>query len=306
MSKTVGTDQPGAPARDHGAVIHAEGAFVFPVRGQRAIIAFQPRNTSFESLCAGVVLKLDSGEVSFRSALDGRKLYSAFREVGAALADIAQVLLSSAAEHWRANAELSNWVPPFPGASVPVVTRFSAMDIDSGMAHALNSHSTLHVLLGNLLVKERSASSLVRRVAGHWRGQSSEKLLARYVERTVDFGDEHGSMKIDFWGQHYGCFFSSLSDTAPNSAMLVERAIGRIVQLQTLKEMSQAPQQTIGLFGELRPQRHELVVVGGGRAPKSLWQVDRFADKLELQIRNAASPAEAAEMVADRELKSAA
>ena len=306
MPKTVGPVQLGALGRDQVSVIHAEGSFIFPIRGQRATIAFQPRNTSFETLCAGVVLKQDNGDVCYRSAIDGRKMRGLFHDAGASLADIAEVLLASAAQHWRTHPDLSKWAAPFPGAGAAAVTRFSAMDVESGLAHALNSSSTLHVLLDGVATKENRTAALVRRVAVHWRGNQSRMTLGRFIERTVDFGAEHGSMKIDFWGEHYGCFFSSLSDTASTGASMVERAVGRIVQLQILREMAQAPQQTIGLFEELRPQKHELIVVGGNSAPKSLWQVDRFADRLELSIRTAATAGEAAEMVADEELKAAA
>lgn len=70
MSKTVGTSQPVAANQLGGNVIQPEPTFVFPVQGQRALISFRPRNTSFENLCAGVIVKQDNGDVTFRSAFD--------------------------------------------------------------------------------------------------------------------------------------------------------------------------------------------------------------------------------------------
>ena len=286
-------------------MIQPEPTFVFPVQGQRALISFRPRNTSFENLCAGVIVKQDNGDVTFRSAFDDRKMRSAFRDAGQSLADIAHALCVDAASYWRDHDTLDGWAPPFPGVAVQGLTRFSAMSVGSALDYAMDANSSLSLLLNNLSLKDTSSTTLLKRVAAHWRQQDTRKSLTRFMERTVDFGSGHGSMKIDFWGEHYGCYFTGLSDKARNGAIMVERAIGRIVQLKTLRDMADMPQQTIGLFAELRPQRHELILIGGKTAPKSLWQTERFADKLELPIRVASAAEEAAEMVADQELLAA-
>lgn len=305
MSKIVGASQSGAtelalvsskpPERNGGQ---------FLVRGQRAIIFFRPSNTSSETMCAGVVLKLDNGDVVMHPAVDKTRLSTFNKPAVDSLADITAVICKSAQQHWATLDSFDGWQPPFPGVSIHEVSRFSSMSIKSAFGYALRVHSSLALLTHAGEAQERT-EAIIPRIKACWKERGRHAGLTRYLEKSVDFGEGHGSMAIDFWGQHYGCYFTKLSDSAKNGPSSITKALGRMAQLQKLREMADAPLTQIGLFAELRPKVHELIVVNSKEAPKAMWQAEQFADQFELRLRGLNSTPEAAEFVADAELKAA-
>lgn len=306
MSKTVGANKPGvielASVKNGASSLDTPVDFL--VRGQRAVVFFQPSNTSSESLCAGVVLKLDNGDVIYQPAVDRTRLGLHNKAAIDSLADITNVICRSARDHWSSSESFDDWLPPFPGVKVQSVTRFSSRKISSAFAYALRVNSSLALLTHSTETQERP-EPIIQRIRSTWRGHQRNASLTRYLSKSVEFGHGHGAMTIDFWGQHYGCYFAKLSDSLKHGPTSITKALGRMAQLQKLREMANAPTSQIGLFAELRPKQHELIVVDSYSAPKALWQAEQFADQFELRIRTLGSTQEAAEFVADAELKAA-
>ncbi len=274
-------------------------------KGQRAVVDFAPKPTSSERLVAGVVTRIDDGEVTYACALDRRKMEHAFGDAGAAMVAIAQKLCESLALHWKDSAVAETWTPPFGGARIAELSRFSGRSAHEAQSTMLNRTSALHTLLGAYEIAEsKRPQSLVERVRRAVHRDVNATHLARRFNRELNLGEESGPMRVDFLGQNFACYFLQITSSARGLDLNIERAFGKLYELQALQRFVKRPKKSLGLLDEERPSRFELVMVGNSNDSiqrRAIRQVEAIADKRSTHVQTLASAAAAAEHVSDRE-----
>lgn len=275
------------------------------ISGQRAIIEFSPKLVSVENLCAGVVVRVDDGEVVAGCSLDKRKLSHAFGEPGIALFEIANVLCESLALHWRATGSTDGWVPPFEGAKIARLTAFSAKNVLSAISQVNDQHSTLHTLLNGYEIAETARnSSIVERVRVAVKRDSNAKHLATRFNRELPLGPEATKMRVDFLGQNVACYFVQIVLSARHGEGNTDRALGKIYELELLRKFVAKPKKSLGLLPEERPQKFELVMVGdrsNSIQRRIVYQIEAMADRSHVEALLLPDPTSAANHVSDRE-----
>lgn len=278
-------------------------------RGMRAVVDFVPKPTSTERLIAGVVTRLDSGEVSLTCAIDQRKAEHAFGQDGAAFFAIAQNLCQSLAAHWRGNADTTQWQPPFESARIADLSRFSARSETEAQQMMLERTSALHTLLqGYKIVQAPRATGIVERVRSAVRRDRNAEHLAKRFNRELDLGKDAQPMRVDFLGQQYACYFLQLTRSTRGLEANTMGAFGKLYELQALQRFVKKPRKSLGLLDDERPKQFELVMVGersDAVQRRAIYQVEALADKGQIIARTLASASAAAEHVADRERQAA-
>lgn len=277
--------------------------------GWRAVIEFTPKPTSHERLCAGVVIKKDTGEVSYQVAIDGRKMEHAFGKAGFALHDVAEQLCLSLTEHWAANADATQWAPPFVNARLERLERFSAKDSNEALERMLNRTSSLHTLLSAYEIQQQQRpAGIVERVRTAVKRDVNARHLTNRFNRVLDIGQEAQPLRVDFLGQRFACYFLQITHSARGIETSSDRAFGRLYELQALKRMVKKPRKRLGLLEDERPEVFELMMVGDrgdSIQRRVINQVEALADSNQVIARIVPSVNEAAERVADQERKAA-
>lgn len=262
-----------------------------------------------ERLCAGVVTRLDSGEVAMASALDARKAAHAFGAAGAALASVAQALCESLAAHWRAHDDASAWVPPFEGARLAELSRFSARSVEDANSAMLARVSAMHTLLqGYEIAQAERRGSIVQRVRSVVRRDPNAQHLADRFNRHLPLRDDALPLRVDFLGQRFACYFLQLTSHTRAQELNTERAFGRLYELEALRGFVQRPKKSLGLLDDERPSQFELVMVGSASDSvqrRAIRQIEALADKREVRVRALPTVAHAAEHVATEERQAA-
>lgn len=275
------------------------------MRGRRAVVDFIPSLSSSERLCAGVVLLLDNGEVSWRNALDMRKAESAFGAAGLALHSVAERLCESLAHHWLQQQPEEAWAPPFEGAAISESATFTARDVDAAFEFALRQSSSLHVLLGAYEIPQQTRTTgIVERVRQAVRRSSHSKYLAPRFGRELNIGADTQPLKVDFLGQHFACYFLQVTASERGIPGNAERAYGKLFELQALRRFVSHKRKSLGLLDDERPGKFELVLVGDGQHPvqrRALAQIEALADKGEVRARPLLDANAAAEHVLQME-----
>lgn len=233
------------------------------VAGLRAVVMFKPQPGSREQLCAGVVTRLTTGEVAAVCAIDSKKAAHLFGEAGQGLYFAAQALCQSLLEHWRAQPDASQWVPPFEGASLAEVHAFSARDADTGARQMLERGSTLHTLLAQYQVSQAEwGRGIVARVKAAIKRDVNTRHLHERFNRDIHVGEEAGRLRVDFLGQNFACYFLQVTQSARSADTTVERAFGKLYELAALQRFVKKPRRSLGLLDDERPERFALVMVG--------------------------------------------
>lgn len=275
------------------------------VAGWRTLIEFSPKLSSIERLCAGVVLRLDDGTVTFQCAIDAAKAEHAFGPAGVALEAAARKLCESLAIHWRSDQAPEDWKAPFEGANIARLTQFTAKDAPAAAREALSRHSALHTLLGAYdIPAATSRHGLVDRVRQVIRSNTRNKHLAPRFRRPLKIGDDATQLVVDFLGQHFACFFLQATTSERGIAQSTERAFGKMWELQALKRFVAHRPKTIGLLEDERPTRFELLVVGERSHPvqrRAMDYIEAMADRDEVIARQLPNAAQAAEHVVKME-----
>ncbi|MEO6854706.1 MAG: hypothetical protein ABI410_18840 [Rhodoferax sp.] len=286
-------------------MIGAVGRLMGRISGQRAIIEFSPKLVSLERLCAGVVIRLNDGEVLTRCSLDKRKMEHAFGNAGMALYEIALALCSSLAQHWTSTGSVDEWVPPFEGANLARVSPFSAKNAESALGQGIELHSSLGTLLASYEITESVRSQgIVEKVKTVVRRDVNTKHLEKRFNRTIPLGDQTLPLKVDFLGQNFACYFVQLPTSARSSEQNTERACGKLLELQVLRRMMKKPKKALGLLDEERPNIFELLMVGAKNDPvqrAASYKIEAMADKGEVRVLMLSSPVDAAEHVSNKE-----
>lgn len=287
------------------STIDALGEASASVEGFRALVEFTPKPGSAERLCAGVVSRLATGEVSFECAVDPRKAEQAFGEAGAGLWHVAQALCESVAEHWLRQGDVRSWISPFEGARLGPVQAFSARTQQAGTLQLLRRVSTLHTLFDayEIQLSERS-NSITNRVRTVVRRDANARHLQARFHREIQLGGKAGKLKVDFLGQHFACYFLQITHSAHGVEATAERAYSRLYELQALKRFVARPTKSLGLLDEERPSQFELVMVGSESDPiqvRAISMVTALADRGEVRARPLPSVEAAAEHVSTME-----
>lgn len=275
------------------------------VKGQRAVVEFAPKPTSSERLVAGIVTKLESGEVSHACALDQRKMEHAFGDDGAAMYAIAEELCRSLGQHWQNTGAADSWVPPFGGARIAELTRFSGRTVEEAHATMLNRVSTFTTLLSTYDIADtKRPTSIVARVRSAVKRDVNAKHLTKRFNRELNLGDSAGPMRVDFLGQHYACYFLQITSSSRGLDLNTGLAFGKLYELDALQRFVKKPKNTLGLLEDERPSKFELVMVGNRSDSvqrRAIYQVEAIADKRSTRVQVMASANAAAEHVSDRE-----
>lgn len=279
------------------------------LQGWRAVIDFTPKPTSSERLCAGIVTRTQTGEVAFACALDARKIAHAFGSPGEALYDVAQKLCRSLAEFWAQNPDATLWKPPFSGARLASLDRFSAKDISEATERMFNRSSTLHTLLSAYDMQQKPNSrSIVERVRSAVQRDVNSRHLAKRFSRELILNGEAQPFRVDFLGQNYACYFLQLTQSPRGLEVNIERAYGKLYELQALRRLVKKPKKSLGLLEEERPHMFELLMVGERNdmvQRKAIYQMEALADRSEVLARLEPSAAAAAERLSYQERKAA-
>lgn len=275
------------------------------VHGRRALIDFAPKPGSAERLYAGVVSCLSTGEVSFRCALDERKAEHAFGSAGKGLWHAAKALCESLAEHWDDTGDCAGWTPPFESARLAAIQVFSARNQDAGNLQLLARVSSMHTLMDEyeIPILDRSKDSVVTKVRSAIRRDVNSRHLQVRFRRELHVGDD-GKMKVDFLGQNFACYFLQLTQSQRGIEPMVDRASGRLFQLQALKRFVKSPPRQLGLLEDERPQRFELLMVGSKTDPvqrRVISMVTALADRSEISTRPLTNVEAVAEHVSSME-----
>lgn len=275
------------------------------VLGQRAVITFAPKPASPETLCAGVVVRTDSGDVAWRTAIDPAPAQFAFGAPGAMLADIAQHLCQSLAAHWAATPSAGEWKPPFHAASLADVHRFSARNVDEALTLLLGRASSLHTLLAQVkLAPQRNSRTLVEQVRRAMAQDPNARHLAPRFNRELMVGGGAQPLRVDFLGQHYACNLLQITRNARLLDVSIERAYGKLYELQALRQWVKKPPRQLGLLDEERPRRFELIMVadrGDQVHRRALAQIEALADQNEVRAEVRPHASAAAVRVAEQE-----
>lgn len=271
----------------------------------RAVVEFVPKPTSTERLVAGVVTRLDSGEVTYTCAVDLRKMEHAFGDDGAAMHAIALNLCKSLAQHWQAHVDTETWKPPFGAARIADLSRFSARNGAEAQHTMLERTSSLHTLLNAYSITEsKRQTGIVEKVRSAINKDSNSKHLAKRFNRELPLGESAGPMRVDFLGQHYACYFLQITRSARGLDINTDRAFGKLYELQALQRFVKRPKKSLGLLEEERPTQFELVMVGDRNDSiqrRAIYQVEALADKRSTVVQTMASATAAAAHVSDRE-----
>lgn len=275
----------------------------------RAVLDFAPKPTSAERLCAGVVTRLDTGEVGYQCAIDLKRMEHAFGAAGAALHSIAQMLCESLAEHWRNDADAGTWRAPFSGASLVNLSRFSGRAAGDSRLAMLERTSSLHTLLNSYEMRETQyQQGIVERVKNAVRRAANSKHLATRFNRQLELGSDAQPMRVDFLGQHYACYFLQITHSARGIEANTERAFGKLYELQALQRFVKRPRKALGLLDDERPEQFELVMVGARSDAiqrRAIAHVEALADRGKVIARTLPSAAAAAEHVWELERRAA-
>lgn len=279
-----------------------------PLTGRRGIVTFHPSPASHEVLTAGAVLQLTDGSVAWRCAIDERKAGQAFGARGQALHAIAQQLCLSLAEHWKAG-ERKAWRPPFEGAELAQAEDFSARDADSAFDFTLGAQSSLYGLLeGYELDTATRPQGIVRQVQQAVKQQRAQHLQRRFG-RELNMGSAAGTLRVDFLGQHYACYFLALTHSARGVEGNTERALAKLYELQALQRFVQARRPALGLLDEERPASFELLTVGDPHKHavqrQALARIELLADHSQVRLRPLRDVPAAAEHVVQMERQAA-
>lgn len=271
------------------------------VHGRRVLIDFAPKPGSTERLYAGVVSCLSTGEVRFRCALDERKAEHAFGSAGKGLWYAARALCESLAEHWESSGDCAGWTPPFESAKLATAQAFSARDQDTGNLQLLTRVSSMHTLMNEyeIPVVDRSKDGVVMKVRSAIRRDVNSRHLQARFRRELHVGED-GTMKVDFLGQNFACYFLQLTQSHRGIEPMVDRASGRLFQLQALKRFVKSPPRQLGLLEDERPQNFELLMVGSNSDPvqrRVINMVTALADRSEIRTRPLGNIEAAAEHV---------
>lgn len=279
------------------------------LQGWRAVIDFTPKPTSSERLCAGVVTRTLAGEVAFECALDARKMAHAFGPPGEALHDVAYKLCQSLAGFWTHAEAPEQWKPPFSGARVANLSRFSAKDVAEATERMFNRTSTLHTLLSAYdIVQKPNTRSIVEKVRSAVQRDVNSRHLARRFNRELILNGEAQPFKVDFLGQNYACYFLQLTQSSRGLEANIERAYGKLYELQALRRLVKKPKKSLGLLDEERPNVFELLMVGDRNNAvqrRAIYQMEALADKSEIIAKVEASVGKAAERVYEQERRAA-
>lgn len=275
------------------------------MQGLRAVIDFAPKPTSPERLCAGVVTLTETGEVDFSCAIDARKAEHAFGEAGAALQSIALALCNSLVQHWQAGKPAETWVPPFDQARLALLDPFSARNVADAHLSILGRTSSMHTLLGGYEIKQTiQPKGIVERVKSVVSRDPNNKYLARRFGRELTLGSESQSLKVDFLGTHFACYFLQLTDKTRGLEVTTERALARLYSLQALRKFIQKPRKSLGLLDDERPEAFELMMIGdrsNAVQRRAIYQVEAMADKGQIRALAIPNVRDAAEHVASKE-----
>jgi hypothetical protein len=271
----------------------------------RALVDFAPKPTSPERVIAGVVTRLDTGEVSFTCAVDRRRVEHAFGDAGATFFAIAMTLCESLAQHWQTNPDAKTWCPPFSGATLADLSRFSGRNATESQHLMLNRSSAMHTLLQSYEIPQASrATGIVERVKSAVSKDPNSQYLAKRFSREIPLGKQALPLKVDFLGQHFACYFLQISERAKGLEMNVDRAFGKLYELQALRKFVKKPRKAMGLLEDERPEAFELVMVGDRNnvvQRRAMYQVEALADKGEVIARVVPSVHAAAEHLAQKE-----
>jgi hypothetical protein len=293
---------PGTPSTQPQGIARPE---TNRLRGWRAVIDFVPKPTSKERLCAGIVVRADTGEITFSCAVDATKMEHAFGPIGLALYDVASKLCESLANHWLRGQNPKTWTPPFVGAHLVSLERFSAKDAAEAIERMLNRTSTLHTLLSAYEVQQQKRNaSIVERVRSLVKKDVNTKHLAPRFNRKLTVNGEAEPLKVDFLGQRYACYFLQVTQNAKGLEVNTERAYGKLWELQSLRDMVKKPKKSFGLLDEERPSVFELLMVGDSNDPvqrRAIYQVEALADRGKVVMRIESSANSAAERLAHQE-----
>lgn len=255
-----------------------------------------------------MVIQTVGGITTYRTAIDAHKAEHAFGHAGLALAAVAATLCKSLADHWLAHVD-KPWQPPFEGAQIARLAEFTASDEDAAMDFALQQHSSLNTLLSAYeIATQARTSSIVQRVRSVVRREPRTKHLARRFERPIDLGADAGPLRVDFLGQHFACYFISLTHSDRGVDASTERAFGKLFELQAVRRFVQQRPQSIGLLDDERPDRFELLAVGdrsGLAERRALSRIETIADQREVIVRPLPDVGAAASHVAGMELRAA-
>lgn len=275
------------------------------VAGMRAVVDFAPKHTSTERLIAGVVTRLDTGEVSFTCAIDQRKMEHAFGPDGATFYTIANKLCESLAQHWQAHEDAQSWKPPFTGATLADLRRFSGRTATESQRTMLERTSALHTLLNAYeITAQKRMTGIVEKVRSAVSKDTNSKHLTKRFNRELALGDSAGPMRVDFLGQHYACYFLQITRSARGLDVNTDRAFGKLYELQALQRFVKKPKKSLGLLEDERPTQFELVMVGDRNDAiqrRAIYQVEALADKRSTVVKTLKSANEAAGHVSDRE-----
>lgn len=275
------------------------------VEGMRALVEFTPKLGSSERLCAGVVSRLSTGEVSYECAVDPRKAEQAFGAAGVGLWHAARALCESVAEHWRTHGSTRGWVSPFEGGKLGSPQAFSARTQEGGNLQLLRRVSTLRTLFQEYELQQQArSSSIVQRVRSAIRRDVNAKHLQARFEREIRVGEKAGTLKVDFLGQHFACYFLQITHSDRGVEATAERAYSRLYELQALRRFVAKPAKSMGLLEDERPSRFELVMVGTEADPiqrRAISLVAALADRDEVRARPLPTAEAAAEHVAAME-----
>jgi hypothetical protein len=279
------------------------------VRGWRALIEFAPKPGSTERLCAGVVSRLDTGEVSFLCAIDQKKAEHAFIAAGHGLWHAARALCESLAEHWRAYGDVAGWLPPFESAKLNTVHEFSARDQMQGQLQLLRRVSSLHTLLDqySMQVPDKS-NSIVTKVRSAIRRDVNAKHLHKRFHREIHVGEEAGNLRVDFLGQRFACYFIQITQSTRGFDASTERAFGRLFELQALRRFIKKPSRSLGLFEDERPTKFELVMVadqGHSVQRRAVRMIEAIAEKSDIRAKPLPDVDAAADHVSTMEKRAA-
>lgn len=291
----------GSPTTEAVGSLQAAG----PVEGMRALLEFAPKPGSLERLCAGVVSRLSTGEVSYECAVDPRKAEQVFGPAGIGLWHAARALCEALAEHWQIHGDTREWISPFEGGRLGPVQAFSARTQEVGNLQLLRRVSTLHTLFEEYeLQQQERSNSIVQKVRSAVRRDANARHLQARFQREIHVGEHAGKLKVDFLGQHFACYFLQITRSERGVEATAERAYSRLYELQALRSFVARPSKSMGLLEDERPSKFELVMVGSENDSvqrRAISMVTALADRGEVRARPLPSPEAAAEHVSTME-----
>lgn len=271
----------------------------------RATLYFSPKPASRERICAGVVTRLSSGEVSFTCAVDLVKARHAFGDAGLGIHAAAQGLCQAFAEHWSAAEDVLGWTPPFESAELGELAPFSASSAETAQEQMLSRVSSLHTLFKRYeMPANQRLPGIVRRVRTAVKSDRNAQHLLPRFSREIQVGPEAGTLSVDFLGQHFACYFVQLSRSERGVEATTDRAFTRLYELSALRRFVRKPKKSMGLLDDERPTQFELLLVASETDPvqrRAIRKVEALADKDEIRLRTIPGAQEAANHVAAME-----